>query len=147
MEQGSIEWRMARCGSLGASQIADALAKTKSGWGSSRANLMAQLIVERLTGTPQETFQNAAMLWGIEKEPEAKAAYAFRTDSDIVDVGLVRHPVIEGTHASPDGLIGADGMIETKCPQSATHLDYLLTGSIPQKYLLQCQWQLACTRR
>jgi putative phage-type endonuclease len=108
---------------------------------------MAQLIVERLTGVPAESFMNDAMRWGIEKEPEAKLAYSFRTDNEVIDVGLVRHPVIEGTHASPDGLIGADGLIEAKCPQSATHLDYLLAGSVPQKYRFQCQWQMACTDR
>lgn len=145
--QGSEAWKLARCGSLGASQVAEALAKTKTGWGSSRANVMATLIVERLTGVPAESFMNDAMRWGVANEPEAKLAYSFRTDNDIVDIGLVRHPIIEGTHASPDGLIGDDGLIEAKCPQSATHLDYLLANSVPQKYRFQCQWQMACTGR
>ncbi len=144
--QGSDEWKRARCGSLGASQVAEALAKIKSGWGAGRANVMAQLIVERLTGVPAESFMNDAMRWGTEKEPDAKDAYSFY-HGDIVAVGIVRHPVIEGTHASPDGLIGDDGLIEIKCPQSSTHLDYLLSGSVPGKYLTQIAWQLACTRR
>ena len=75
--QGTAEWRQARCGSLGASRVADALAKTKSGWGASRANVMAELIAERLTGVPAENYTNAAMQWGTVTEPEARAAYAF----------------------------------------------------------------------
>jgi len=147
LQQGSDEWRSARAGSLGASQIAEALAKTKSGWGASRANLMAQLVVERLTGLPAEGFSNAAMVWGTEKEPEARLAYEFRTDASVATIGMVRHPSISGTHASPDGLVGDDGLIEIKCPQSATHLDTLLNRVVPGKYVTQMQWQMACTGR
>lgn len=145
--QGSPEWRAARAGSLGASQLNDALAKTKSGWGASRANLMAQLIVERLTGTPTDTFTSGPMLWGVENEPLARDAYAFRTDAEVTEVGLVRHPKIAKTHASPDGLVGDNGLLEIKCPNSATHLDTLLGGSVPGKYRTQIAWQLACTGR
>lgn len=145
--QGSPEWRAARAGSLGASQLNDALAKTKSGWGASRANLMAQLIVERLTGTPTDTFTSGPMLWGVENEPLARDAYAFRTDAEVTEVGLVRHPKIAKTHASPDGLVGDNGLLEIKCPNSATHQDTLLGGSVPGKYRTQIAWQLACTGR
>lgn len=145
--QGTAEWRQARCGSLGASRVADALAKTKSGWGVSRANLMAELIAERLTGVPAENYTNAAMQWGTVTEPEARAAYAFRHDADVSLVGLVRHPVISMTHASPDGLVGADGLLEVKCPNTATHIETLLGGSVPGKYVTQIQWQIACTGR
>jgi putative phage-type endonuclease len=147
MEQGSLEWRLARCGSLGASRVADALAKTRSGWGASRANLMAELIAERLTGVPAENYTNAAMQWGTVTEPEARTAYEFRHDVDVRQVGLVRHPVIAMTHASPDGLVGDDGLIEIKCPNTATHIETLLGASVPGKYLTQIQWQIACTRR
>lgn len=142
--QGTDEWRRARCGSLGASQVALAVAKTKTGWSSSRANVMANLLSERLTGVPAETFVNAAMQRGTEKEPDARAAYEFRYNCDVQQVGLVRHPTIKGTHASPDGLVGEVGMIEVKCPNTATHIDTLLGGSIEGKYLTQIQWQLAC---
>lgn len=145
--QGSAEWRQARCGSLGASRVADALAKTKSGWGASRANLMAELIAERLTGVPADNYTNAAMQWGTATEPDARAAYEFRHDIDVGLVGIVRHPVIAMTHASPDGLVGEDGLIEIKCPSTATHIETLLGASVPGKYLTQIQWQLACTRR
>jgi putative phage-type endonuclease len=145
--QGSPEWRAARAGSLGASQIADATARVKNGWGASRANVMAQLLTERLTGIPTETFTNATMQRGNEKEPDARRAYELATEAWVDEVGLVRHPTIAGTHASPDGLVGTDGGLEIKCPASATHIDTLLGGTIPEKYIKQMQWQMACTGR
>lgn len=147
IEQGSQEWYEARCGSLGASQVAQALARTKSGWGASRANVMAQLIVERLTGLPSEGYTSSAMQWGIDTEPQARAAYEFLRDAEVVEVGLLRHPVIEGTHASPDGLVADEGLIEIKCPNSATHIDTLLSDKVPGNYWTQMQWQMACTGR
>lgn len=145
--QGSDAWLEARVGSLGASRIAEAIARTKSGWGASRANLMAEMAAERLTGTPADRFTNAAMQWGTEKEPEARAAYEFLTDVDVALVGIVRHPTIDGTHASPDGLVGEDGLVEIKCPNTATHIDTLLGQKVPEKYVTQMQWQMACTGR
>ena len=147
MEQGSQEWLAARAGSLGASQVADAIARTKSGWGASRANVMASLITERLTGRPAETYTNAAMAWGTQTEPDARAAYEFMRDVDVDLVGIVKHPTIVGSHASPDGLVGDKGLIEIKCPSSSTHIETLLTGTIPGKYMTQMMWQMACTGR
>lgn len=145
--QGTDEWRAARCGSLGASQIADALARTKTGYGASRANLMSVLLVERLTGVPTETFVNDAMRRGNEKEPDARIAYEFASGLMVEQVGLFKHPTIAGTHASPDGHIGDDGSLEIKCPNTATHIDTLLSDSIPDKYVKQMQWQMAATGR
>lgn len=145
--QGSPEWHAARCGSLGASVLHEAVAKTKTGWGASRANRMATLIIERLTGMPQDTYQNAAMLHGIETEPEARDAYSFYREVDVEQIGLVLHPSLSGTHASPDGLIGKDGLLEVKCPQPAAHLAVLLGDPIPQKYVIQMQWQMRCCDR
>jgi putative phage-type endonuclease len=145
--QGSPEWRAARCGSLGASAIADATARIKSGWGASRANLMATLLTERLTGSPVEGYQNAAMQWGIENEPLARAAYEFIEGVEVKQVGMVKHPTIQWTHASPDGLVGNDGLVEIKCPQTSTHIETLLGSAIDGKYVKQCQWQMACTGR
>lgn len=147
IEQGSPQWHAQRLGKLTASRISDALAKTKSGWGASRANYMAQLVAERLTGTPAESFTNAAMQWGTDTEPHARAAYEFHTDSTVEPVGFVDHPVIEMAGASPDGLVGAEGLVEIKCPNTATHIETLLGGSVPLKYVLQMQWQMACTGR
>lgn len=147
LQQGSTEWLQARCGSLGASSVHEAVARTKTGWGASRANLMARLIAERLTGIPQETYQNAAMLRGSEKEPEARDMYAFMFDTEVREVGLALHPTIEGTHASPDGLVGDDGLVEIKSPNSATHIETLLTEKIDRKYIIQMNWQMRCCDR
>jgi putative phage-type endonuclease len=145
--QRSPEWFAARCGSLGASQLADALAKTKSGWGASRANLRAKLVVERLTGQQEESFTSAAMQWGVDKEEEARIAYSFLTGRNVVEVGLYKHPTIIGSHASPDGLVDDDGCLEIKCPNSATHIETLKSNQVSHKYLLQMQWQMACADR
>lgn len=145
--QRTPEWFAARCGSLGASVVHEALAKTKTGWSASRASRMATLVIERLTGNPVETYQNAAMLTGIEREPEARSAYEFLTGNDVQEIGLIRHPSIAGTHASPDGLIGDDGLLEVKCPQPAQHMALLLGEAIPAKWTTQIYWQLACSGR
>jgi putative phage-type endonuclease len=145
--QRSPEWFAARCGSLGASQLADALAKTKSGWGASRANLRAKLVVERLTGQQEESFASAAMQWGVDKEEEARIAYSFLTGRNVLEVGLYKHPTIIGSHASPDGLVDDDGCLEIKCPNSATHIETLKSNQVAHKYLLQMQWQMACADR
>jgi len=147
MIQGTEEWLLERCGKVTASRIADVVAKTRSGWGASRANYMAQLIVERLTGKPVETYQNQAMVWGIETEPQARAWYEFTTNMKVEEVGFIRHPSIDMSGASPDGLVCDHGLLEIKCPNSATHIDFLLTGVIPDKYIKQMQWQMACTGR
>jgi putative phage-type endonuclease len=147
LEQGSLAWRAARLGRVTASRVADAVAKTKTGWGASRANYMAELIAERLTGEAAEGFTSAAMQWGTEHEAEALAAYSFRHDADVVSVGFVPHPTIAMSGASPDGLIGGDGLVEVKCPNTSTHIDTLLEAGIPAKYVLQMQWQMACTGR
>jgi putative phage-type endonuclease len=146
IEQGSAEWKALRLGKATASRISDVVAKTKTGWGASRANYMAELIAERLTGNAAEGFMNAAMAWGTEKEPEALAAYEFLTNVEIQRVAFVPHPAIAMSGASPDGLAG-DGLVEVKCPNTATHLETLLAGAVPTKYITQMQWQMACTGR
>lgn len=146
-EQRSPEWFAERCGRVTASRIADVMARTRSGWGASRANYMGQLIAERLTGQVADSFSNAAMQWGIEKEPEARVSYEFMKDIQVVEVGFIPHPAIEMSGASPDGLIGEDGLIEIKCPNTATHIDFLLSGKIDDKYIKQMQWQMECTNR
>jgi putative phage-type endonuclease len=145
--QGSEEWLAVRVGKVTASRVADVVAKTKTGWGASRANYMAELIAERLTGEPAERFTNAAMKWGTEQEPDARVAYEFRVDAEVVQVGFVPHPAIPMTGASPDGLVGEDGLVEIKCPNTATHIDTLLSQTVPGKYVTQMMWQMACTDR
>lgn len=147
IEQYSDAWFAARLGRVTASRVADVVAKTKTGWGASRVNYMAQLIAERLTGAPGESFSNTAMKWGTETEPEARTAYEFRVDADVVPVGFVEHPTVAMSGASPDGFVGEVGLIEIKCPLTATHIDTLLGQSVPGKYVTQMQWQMACAGR
>lgn len=147
VEQRSQEWHTLRLGKVTASRVADVVAKTKSGYGASRANYLAELVAERLTGEKAEAYVNAAMQRGTDLESEARATYEFFTNADVVEVGFVEHPSIADTGASPDGLVGADGVVELKVPNTATHIDTLLSGVVPGKYVTQIQWQLACTGR
>lgn len=147
IEQGSPEWHAQRCGKVTASRIADLMAKTKSGYSASRANYMAQLIAERLTGTIAESYTNGAMQHGIDTEAEARSAYCFYHNATVAEVGFIDHPRILMCGASPDGLVGDSGLVEIKCPNTATHIDTLLGGSIPGKYVLQMLWQMECTQR
>lgn len=147
VDQRSDDWFAARAGKATASKIADIIAKTKSGYSASRQNYLAQLVCERLTGTPSEGFTNAAMQWGVDHEDEACSAYAFHYDAVLATVGFVDHPTIAMSGASPDRLVGDRGLAEIKCPNSATHIDTLLTGKVPGKYLTQMMWQMACCDR
>lgn len=148
IEQRTEEWYAARCGSLGASALGDMMAKTKDGKpAASRANLRAKLVIERLTGVQEDSFKSAAMQHGIDMEDAARMAYEARTGVFVTQTGLHTHPEIKGTHASPDGLVGDEGLIEIKCPNSATHIDTLKSKKVPTKYLYQMQWQMRCTDR
>lgn len=146
-EQGSPDWHAYRCGRVTASRVADVIAKTKTGWGASRANYAAQLVCERLTGTVAESYSNAAMQWGTETEPQARLVYEMMRDCEVRQVGLIQHPKIDLSCASPDGLVGDEGLLEIKCPQTNTMIELLLSQSIPAKYECQMQWQLACSGR
>lgn len=141
------EHRAARLGKVGASRVGDVVARTKSGWGASRQNYRDELVTERLTGVPTEGYTNAAMQWGIDKEPEARASYGLYENVDVEEVGFILHPGISDAGASPDGLVGDEGLVEIKCPGTTAHTDVLLDEPIPQKYQLQMQWQMACTGR
>lgn len=147
MEQRTEEWFSARAGKVTASRVADLMARTKSGYSASRENYMAQLVVERFTGGQGESFTNAAMQWGTEQEPFARAAYEAREGVFVDEVGFVPHPTIEGAGASPDGLVGDDGLVEIKCPNTATMIDTLINETVPGKYYTQMQMQMACTGR
>ena len=143
MDQRSPEWFAARCGKVTASRMADVVAKTAKGYGASRANYMAELVVERLTGKPTEGFTNAAMQWGTDQEPFARDAYSAKTGELVTEVGFLNHLRIPMAGASPDGIVGA-GLVEIKCPNTASHIEYLMSKEPPQKYYYQMQWQMAC---
>jgi putative phage-type endonuclease len=147
MQQQSDEWRQARLGKVTGSRVADVIARTKTGFGASRGNYMAELICERLTGQAAERYSNAAMQWGTDTEPQARASYEFVSGLEVTECGLFDHATIKNFAASPDGLIGADGLVEIKCPNTATHIETLLSGTVDGKYVTQMQAQMACTGR
>lgn len=145
--QGTPEWHQIRLGKVTASRVADVVAKTKTGPSASRTNYLAQLVAERLTGTPPDSFTNAAMQWGNDKEPEARELYEFRTDAEVSQIGFVPHPRITMSGASPDGMIAHNGLVEIKCPNTATHIETLIGQAVPAKYVTQMMWQMACCER
>jgi putative phage-type endonuclease len=147
IEQGSPEWFAQRLGKVTASRVADVIAKTKTGYSTSRDNYMAQLVCERMTNTVAESFTNAAMQWGTETEPLARAAYEAHANVLVDEVAMITHPTIEAAGASPDGYVGSEGLLEIKCPNTATAIDTLLSQTVPSKYIPQIQWQLSCTGR
>lgn len=144
MQQGTDEWFAARLGKVTASRAADVMTKKGS---AARANLSAQLVLERITNTKGESFSSAAMQWGVDQEQFARAAYEAHSGVWVDTVGFVQHPTIERAGASPDGLVGHDGLVEIKCPNTATMIDTLLTGKVPGNYATQMQMQMACTGR
>lgn len=145
MEQRSEEWFQARLGKVTASRVADVLAKIKSGESASRRNYKIQLVSERLTGERQETYVNQAMQDGIDREFYAREKYV-QQFGEVEEVGFIQHPTLEAG-ASPDGLVGTDGIIEIKCPMGSTHTETLMTQDIPSKYVPQVQFQLLVTGR
>lgn len=147
MTQGTEEWLRARCGKVTASRISDMMAKTKTGWGASRRNYAAELVTERLTGEPAPSYTSPAMQYGIECEPEARAAYSFLRNVDVEEVGFIEHPTVVMAGASPDGVVvQGNGLVEIKCPNTAQHIDTLLRETIDGDYVQQMQFQMACTR-
>ena len=145
MEQRSEEWFQARLGLVTASRVADVLAKIKSGESASRRNYKIQLVSERLTGERQESYINQAMQDGIDREQFARDRYV-QEQGRVEEVGFVKHPTLEAG-ASPDGMVGDDGILEIKCPMGSTHTETLMTQDIPSKYVPQVQFQLLVTGR
>ena len=147
IKQRTDEWQQARCGKVTGSRVADVMAKTKSGYSASRKNYLAQLVCERLTGQKANGFTSAEMTWGIDHEAEARELYTAQTFNEVTEVGFVDHPTIAMCGASPDGLVGDDGLNEVKCPNTATHIENLMRRDADPKYIPQMQMQMACTGR
>lgn len=143
--QRSEDWHSERCGKVTASRVKDLKAKPSKGKALNALGLT--ILAERLTGVQKETPTNFNMQWGIDNEPHAIAAYENETGFFVSGTGLIDHPFIEMFGASPDGLVGKDGQIEVKCPDTTTHLNTLLTKEVPEEYIPQITSQLACTRR
>jgi putative phage-type endonuclease len=144
IQQGTEEWHQLRLGKVTASRVADILAKTKSGASASRGNYLIELALQRVTKTIEESYSNSAMEWGVATEPQARVAYEVSTGNFVDQIAFVNHPTIEGFGCSPDGLVG-EGLIEIKCPNSATHWSYIKANEPPQKYIIQMQAQMSVT--
>lgn len=145
IEQGSQEWLELRKGKVTASGVADVLAKTKTGVSASRGNYLIELAIQRVTGVIEESYTNAAMQWGKDHEATARALYEAQTGIFVDQIAFVDHPTIEWFGCSPDGLVGTDGLVEIKCPNSKTHWEYFKKNSPPNNYIIQMQAQMACT--
>lgn len=143
--QRDDEWLAERVGKITASRVDKLSAKPKKG--KALNSEMIELLKERITGTIKQIRPNEAMQWGIDHEPDAIAAYENLTARFVTGCGLVPHPTIPMSGASPDGLVGKDGLIEVKCPTETTHLNTILTQEVPSEYMAQITWQLACTGR
>jgi putative phage-type endonuclease len=147
-EQRTEEWFTIRLGKVTASSLYKVLARTKTGHGADRANYMTQLVLERVTKNRAESYTNASMQWGIDQEPFARAAYEASRGVMVDEIAFVPHPSIKMSGASPDGLVGDDGMVEIKCPDSKTALEcWLSDNPVESKYMAQMQWQMRCADR
>ena len=147
IEQGTSEWLQLRLGKVTASRVADIMAKTKTGVSASRNNYLIELALQRVTGAVEQGYTNDAMAWGTATEPQARVAYEVKTGNFVDQIAFVDHPMISWFGASPDGLVNDDGLVEIKCPNSATHWSYIKDDGPPGKYYIQMQAQMACTGR
>lgn len=140
--QGTQEWLSERAGHATASRASDVLARIKTGEAAVRRGYRIQLVTERLTGNPITGYTNAAMAWGVATEPLAREAYEAETGVMVEQAGFIKHPTVPWCGMSPDGLIEAKGLLECKCPESHTHLEYIEAGKAPDKYIPQMQFQM-----
>ncbi len=148
LEQGSDEWKQARLGHVTASNMAEVMSKGKgTAEAVGRYKYKVRLVAERLTMTAGESYSNAAMQWGIEQEQFACIAYEAQKETFVDKIGFVLHPEIKWLGVSPDRIVGNDGLIEVKCPNTTTHLDYLFDNKVPAEYYKQIQCQLWVTGR
>ena len=147
--QNEPEWIIARVGCITASHVADVMAKPKRGTGelARRSDYRTALIVECLTGRATEHYVTPAMEHGLEFEPMAVAAYEMYAGVEAQDGGFWIHDTISRFAASPDRLIGEDGLLEAKCPTTATHIEWMLAGVVPEEHQWQMLAQMACTGR
>ena len=140
-EQGSPEWLASRLGRPSASNFGRLV--TGSGKPSSSAeSYINEMIAERLTGRSKPFYTNDHMERGNFLEPEAREAYEFITDLEVVETGFILHDS-EEFGCSPDGLVANDGGLEVKCPSDGVHAGYLIDGKVPTKYYQQvqgCMW-------
>ena len=142
LEQGTDEWKLARLGYVSASNLDAVMARGKSGEAITRKKYKVRLAAERLTGEITESYSNSAMEWGVVNEEKAAMAYEVSKDTLLDRTGFWKHPTIPWLGCSPDRLVGSDGLVEIKCPDSSTHIDYWFSKQVPAEYVKQVQGQI-----
>lgn len=148
IEQHSAAWYDARLGHVTASRVAEVISSKKNGEPrKAREDYKMELLIETLTGRPAEHYVSPAMDWGIETEKLAREEYKMAKGVEIDRIGYVLHPRIKRSGASPDGLIGEHTLVEFKCPTTQTHMLYVIHDVVPDEYMPQMMWQMACTGR
>lgn len=146
--QGSPVWLKARCGRITASRLCDVLATRKDGKeAAKRRDYKMDLIAERLTGISEDNWVSADMDYGTENEPMARMAYELAFDVLVDQIGFAIHPALEYSGASPDALVGKDGVLEIKVPKTTTHLEWKMASVVPEEYVPQMIWEMVCTER
>lgn len=150
--QGSELWAKLRCGYGTASRAADMIAciekgKNKGQEKAERKTYRTELMCERLTGVPYPHYVTKEMQWGLDHEDEAAAAYELVTGELVDKCGFVIHPTVSMFGASPDRLVGADGLLQIKCPTTRTHIEWLQAGVVPLEHLAQMLAEMSCTGR
>lgn len=148
VQQNTPEWLNLRLGKCTGSRVKDALQLLRNGEpGAKRKNYLIELVTQRMTGFAVDHYVSDAMIWGSEQEKYARAAYEVVTGNDVDLVGMYVHPNIADFSSSPDGIIGADGLVEIKCPQSTTHVEWMFDGVVPEEHKLQLYAEMACSER
>ena len=148
LKQGFAEWLQERIGRCTGSRVKDALAVRKDKQPAApRTNYLIAVVTERLKGDAVEHFVTQAMEWGIATEKYARAAYEIRTGNEVDRVGISAHATIDDFMASPDGFVGDDGVVEFKCPNSTTHVAWMIADAIPEEHRYQLLAELSCSGR
>jgi predicted phage-related endonuclease len=145
--QRTDEWFQDRLGKATGSRFHDVCSFLKYGEAAARKNYRYQLIAERLTGNRVETWTTTAMQWGIDNEPTARLTYEMKTGYQVDESNFIQSEILPDAGVSPDGLIGKDGSLEIKCPETATHIETLTSNKVPSKYQEQVDGLMWVTGR
>lgn len=115
-------------------------------WGRGAVTYMRELIAATITGEDKAGGRSVSMERGVDKEIDAIDDYARKR---FLEVGEGRILRMDDTiiAATPDGFVDDDkegpGLLEVKCPNSDTQLDYYWNrGNVPDEYRWQVQGQL-----
>lgn len=146
-EQRTEAWFTARLGCLTSSRVYDIIPGSRGAYPAAREHLLYELLAERITGNRVEKYVTAAVQWGVDMEPVARDAYSLGMGVDVIETGFHLHPSIPRFGASPDGMVGDDGLLEIKAPLTETALKAWAGKDIDPRYNYQMQTQLLVTKR